>query len=422
MFSVSKRKKVVFAPQNYKDEENESSLLNGQDALDAQDDEWRLLTTDEWMYLLKERKASTVCGMNNARFLLCTVRGKKGMILFPDDFTMPDGIQTIHATSINNRTLKFNRYQLGYLEYEALKQNGCVFLEAGGAFETYSWSDDFNIIRNAGCYWTSTPDEEDEENLMALFFGEYDMCFNDGTQVLKTDSCGKDLFSNSVRLVKNVRASKTKTVKEAETQHTEKSYLVSINYRNDTVYDIEDVEGLKESLEIDKITAETLAPALDEYGDQGLGSEYSEEGRDPHITSVECIRLITCPGGETNWVEAANLRDIEMDGKTITPASIEFTEDEIQFTPAFYEPLKKGMTIAGVMPECQNNFMLYLEEGEIFDPSQLSVSKMQGNEEGAEMHVEYKGKPLKFMGMGRGDEDRDYFVCSTIFLDGQVII
>lgn len=195
-----------------------------------------------------------------------------------------------------------------------------------------------------------------------------------------------------------------------------KFHVLSINYINDTIYSINDVEPLMQVFGIDELTIENIKTVLeDEDTDvQSLGSEYSDEGRTPYVTSIEGIRLIACPDGEDYWVDAANGWDEAC--KVIA----EYEEGDVCFTPAFYEPIDMGITIAGTMPECQNNFALPLADDETFDPKLLRISKSLDGDEG-EMHVEYRGQTLKFLGMGRGDEDRDYFEYTTIYLNGDII-
>ena len=50
---------------------------------------WRLLTYDQAYYLLNQRAASPVGTTDNARYVVATVGGHHGLILFPDEFTWP---------------------------------------------------------------------------------------------------------------------------------------------------------------------------------------------------------------------------------------------------------------------------------------------------------------------------------------------
>lgn len=192
-------------------------------------------------------------------------------------------------------------------------------------------------------------------------------------------------------------------------------YVLSINYINDAVYQITDTDALKAALGVDQIDAANISSIMADEDAQEIGTEYSDEGRSPHVTSLEGIRLITCDAGEDHWIEAANGwgEECQVLG--------EYAEEDVRFTPSFYEPLDEGLTIAGTMPECQHNYALCLPEDEAFDPHLLAVGQMIDGDEG-EMHVTYNGQELKFLGMGRGDEDRDYFEFTTIYLNGDVIL
>lgn len=67
---------------------------------------WRTLTggddTKEWNYLLKTRSASTINGVENARYARATVNGVNGIVIFPDIYTHPDGVSLPINTTINS--------------------------------------------------------------------------------------------------------------------------------------------------------------------------------------------------------------------------------------------------------------------------------------------------------------------------------
>lgn len=100
---------------------------------------WRTLTTDEWNYLLHERVGSTVNGVDDARYSSNVVKITVGskevsvMMLFPDDYTHPEGIELPHFIngiqgSINTTGTISNQYTTA--EVIKLQQAGCVFLPA----------------------------------------------------------------------------------------------------------------------------------------------------------------------------------------------------------------------------------------------------------------------------------------------------
>lgn len=166
---------------------------------------WRLLSASEWTYLLRERKASTIAGMKNARFLKCRVMGIPGLLIFPDEYVHPQDVPLPHRININNITTVFRRYGYNHQQWEALQQAGCAFLPALG----YAWLDVYerklvpDAIEESGCYWTSSlvPDKD-----------KYHTCFAFG-QNCKNYSCSKifggyndrvDRYFNAVRLVRDL--------------------------------------------------------------------------------------------------------------------------------------------------------------------------------------------------------------------------
>ena len=97
---------------------------------------WRIMTDYEWEYLLNTRKVS---GLSYA---LCTVRGTKGLILFPDHFENP-GV-TVKSSSSNFSTNTFSE-----ADWNKLENAGAVFLPAAGQREEKT----MNGAGNAGYYW-----------------------------------------------------------------------------------------------------------------------------------------------------------------------------------------------------------------------------------------------------------------------------
>ena len=105
---------------------------------------WRTLTSEEWDYLLERRAASTVCGRDNARSRQCTVCFVNGIIILPDNFTMPKGVPDLFGT--------FNGYDLNYSEdqWSKLEAAGAIFLPDHG--ERYGT----NYRSNQSGYWLAS--------------------------------------------------------------------------------------------------------------------------------------------------------------------------------------------------------------------------------------------------------------------------
>ena len=120
--------------------------------------QWRTLTggTDaEWAYLMTIRNASTVSGVSNARYLKAKVADVNGYIVFPDDFTLPDGL------SITSGHINYNSYlgwssvttTLSTSEWAKMEVAGAIFLPCTG-YRSYS-SNSASFTADNGYYWSS---------------------------------------------------------------------------------------------------------------------------------------------------------------------------------------------------------------------------------------------------------------------------
>ena len=110
---------------------------------------WRTLTYDEWQYLLFTRNTSSVNGTANARFAKAKVANFNGLIVFPDEYTHPDGI-TLPA-SVNNATAAFTANTYTADEWIAIEDSGAIFLPAAG----YRQGTSVYSTASYGDYWTS---------------------------------------------------------------------------------------------------------------------------------------------------------------------------------------------------------------------------------------------------------------------------
>ena len=82
---------------------------------------WRTLTKDEWVYLIKNRTDAA------SKMASATVNNVAGLILLPDDWTLPTGITFNSGTS--NR---FEQNTYSDEEWVKMESNGAVFLPAAG--------------------------------------------------------------------------------------------------------------------------------------------------------------------------------------------------------------------------------------------------------------------------------------------------
>ena len=153
---------------------------------------WRTLTggdTDrEWNYLFNTRSASTVNGVNNARYAKATVNDVKGVVLFPDSYTHPAGVTA--PASINTENVNFTNSWSGD-DWTKMETAGCVFLPAGG------YRRNGNIVNSAGTggyYWASTPTGDSN------YYSVYKVFYN--TSKVTTSNTNANRYTGySVRLV-----------------------------------------------------------------------------------------------------------------------------------------------------------------------------------------------------------------------------
>lgn len=111
-------------------------IINGGNAAN----QWRTLTHDEWAYLFNTRDGAA------SKYGHGSVDGVNGMIILPDNWTLPDGCSFTPGNSdwTNSYTTT---------EWAAMEAAGAVFLPAEGqrSFGTF-----VNNVGNLGRYWSST--------------------------------------------------------------------------------------------------------------------------------------------------------------------------------------------------------------------------------------------------------------------------
>ena len=115
---------------------------------------WRTLTYDEWHYIIYERESS------REKVAAGCIIGVKdtmdGLILLPDNWTLPDSCQFWPGM------YGYERNQYPQNQWQQMEKAGAVFLRAGG----YRWgSKIYNIDHwglTHGNYWLSTQYDEDD--------------------------------------------------------------------------------------------------------------------------------------------------------------------------------------------------------------------------------------------------------------------
>ena len=111
---------------------------------------WRTLTKDEWSYLLNSRAASTINGVANARYAKAVVNGTNGLVIFPDNFTMPSGIS--NPSGINTYSAPSNNNTYTASQWSQMEGAGAIFLPAAG----YRYGTGVYGVGTVGHYWSST--------------------------------------------------------------------------------------------------------------------------------------------------------------------------------------------------------------------------------------------------------------------------
>ena len=146
---------------------------------------WRTLTKDEWCYLLESRAASTINGVANSRYAKAVINGTKGVILFPDIFTMPSNMS--YPSGINTLSEQFNNNTYTESQWSQMESAGCIFLPAAGL----RYGTEVSSVGTHGYYWSSTYNYVN---------GAWGVVFMDGG--LYVSNCARN-GGRSVRLVRD---------------------------------------------------------------------------------------------------------------------------------------------------------------------------------------------------------------------------
>ena len=166
LFSVSDSKQVYFSKGNLQHVDgtwqfatNQYDYLCSPQFSDPTDyftydgytcpDGWRNMSRAEWTFVITNRSVSNTLS-DGARFTLATIGGShRGMILFPDNYTHPEGTGfvagTYNATSDYTATVSLEGWAL-------MEAAGCVFLPAAGWLNGSSLQD----IGGWGLYRSTT--------------------------------------------------------------------------------------------------------------------------------------------------------------------------------------------------------------------------------------------------------------------------
>ena len=147
---------------------------------------WHTPSKADWDFILYTRSASTVAGVENARFAKGQVNGVHGLILFPDSYTHPDGVA--NPEGINETgDAGWNDNSYNVADWTKMEDAGCVFLPTAG------WRSGTIVAGyNNRCeYWTTT---HGTQAYTAIFL-------NVVSDEINTDASGFRYTGRSVRLV-----------------------------------------------------------------------------------------------------------------------------------------------------------------------------------------------------------------------------
>lgn len=141
-----------------------------------QENQWRTLTTREWVYVLNTRPTPS-----GIRYAKAKVNNVSGLILLPDYWS------TIYYTlyNTNSATANFNSNIISASQWNELEQHGAVFLPITGNRRGTAIDD----LDNSGYYWSSTYNSS----------FAYAMRFNDSSLSPQLNSYRG--YGSSVRLV-----------------------------------------------------------------------------------------------------------------------------------------------------------------------------------------------------------------------------
>ncbi len=223
-FSVSSTGKVVFAPGNLQlingstwqfashqyDYFGESQTDNQRDLFSYSTgytytcpSPWRVLTAgasseSEWGYVLNTRSVTNSLSAN-ARYTMARIGDTKGLIIFPDNYSHPDGTDftggTYNAPSDYTSTVSISGW-------EKMEVAGAIFLPAAGYFTNNAASPTYKEVGVDGAYYSNTIGytASNEMRYYSIYFsGNWQ-----GASLMQTDDFGWITTRRSVRPVRDL--------------------------------------------------------------------------------------------------------------------------------------------------------------------------------------------------------------------------
>lgn len=114
---------------------------------------WRTLTKPEWDYLISTRPDS---------FAKAVVNGVNGILLLPDSYRHPSGVDAIAGVNVKNVLYSANSYYGD--DWTALENSGVVFLPAAG----YRDASAVGSVNADCCYWSATASASGSGNMFGV--------------------------------------------------------------------------------------------------------------------------------------------------------------------------------------------------------------------------------------------------------------
>lgn len=159
---------------------------------------WRTLTTDEWKYLLHDRKDATKL------LLPATLGNTLGLVVLPDNWICPEGLELVTLSQMNapwdasQRVYQYssNIYlsnELSPVLWQRMEDAGAVFLPASGYINKDGV---LNACGTVGRYWSATPNQNAKGYYMS--FG---LAPTSATNTIRTQSAVNADNGHTVRLV-----------------------------------------------------------------------------------------------------------------------------------------------------------------------------------------------------------------------------
>ena len=149
---------------------------------------YRTIRIDEWDYMLNRRNDSY------KKRATGSVNGTHGMIILPDEWTLPEGCIFNCGFGIDGNDWSLNTYSIA--QWKKMESAGAVFLSSAGVRVGTSVND----VEEIGTYWTSSIDNQSGKAVFIYFNGcTAGWGFGYGNGPFYDRCCGR-----SVRLVKDV--------------------------------------------------------------------------------------------------------------------------------------------------------------------------------------------------------------------------